>query len=98
METIQFIGTTPNALAELIDEKVKDQLKELQKNFTVKEPEDFLTRNETKDLLKVSLVTIHQWTNKGILKAYKFGNKTYYSRKEITKQMFNSNKQGYENG
>jgi excisionase family DNA binding protein len=92
METVQFISTSPNALANLIDEKLQERFKELVKEFQPKEPVDFLTRKETAELLKISLVTLHQWTNKGILKAYKFGNKTYFSRKEITSQLFNSNK------
>jgi hypothetical protein len=89
--TVQFIGTTPNALANLIDEKIKLQLEDLKKNFTPKEPEEFLTRNETSEILKISLVTLHDWVKKGILKPYKMGNKTYFSRKEITQTMFNSN-------
>jgi hypothetical protein len=92
METIQFISTSPNALANLIDEKIKAQLDELKQNFTPKEPDEFMSRNETAKLLKISLVCLHDWMNKGILKPYKMGNKTYFSRKEVTEQMFNSNK------
>ncbi|WP_147677275.1 helix-turn-helix domain-containing protein [Algibacter pacificus] len=93
MESIQFIGTSPNALANLIDEKIKSQLDELKTKFTLKEPDDFLTRKETAELLKISYVCLHDWCNKGILHPYKMGNKTYFSRKEITETMFNSNKQ-----
>lgn len=92
MEAIQFISTSPKALANLIDEKIKSQLDELKKNFTAKEPEDFLSRKETATLLKISLVCLHDWVNKGVLKPYKMGNRTYFSRKEITETMFNSNK------
>ena len=38
METIQFISTSPNALANLIDEKIKAQLDELKQHYTPKEP------------------------------------------------------------
>ena len=92
METIQFLGTTPNALANLIDKKIKLQLDDLKKSFTLKEPEDFMSRKETATLLKISLVCLHDWVNKGILKPYKMGNKTYFSRKQVTETMFNSNK------
>jgi hypothetical protein len=92
METIQFISTSPTALANLIDEKIKTQLEDLKKNFIPKEPEDFISRKETATLLKISLVCLHDWMNKGILKPYKMGNKTYFSRKEVTETMFNSNK------
>lgn len=91
MESVQFISTTPNQLANLIDEKIKVQLEDLKKSFTPKQPDEFLTRNETSEILKISLVTLHDWVKKGILKPYKMGNKTYFSRKEITQTMFSSN-------
>ncbi|GAA4940517.1 helix-turn-helix domain-containing protein [Algibacter agarivorans] len=92
METIQFISTSPNALANLIDEKIKSQLDDLKKNFTPKEPDDFMSRKETAALLKISLVCLHDWVNKGILHPYKMGNKTYFSRKKVTETLYNSNK------
>lgn len=92
MESIQFISTSPTALADLIDEKIKNQLDELKNSFTPKEPDDFMSRNETAELLKISLTALHDWMNKGILKPYKMGNKTYFSRKEVTETLFNSNK------
>ncbi|GGD28852.1 helix-turn-helix domain-containing protein [Flavobacterium orientale] len=92
MEKIQFIETSPNSLANLIDEKIKIQLEDLKRNFAPKEPEEFLSRNETAKLLKISLVTLHQWSNTGIIKPMKMGNRTYFSRKELTEKMYNSNK------
>ncbi|PNW27413.1 helix-turn-helix domain-containing protein [Formosa algae] len=92
MESIQFVSTSPNALANLIDEKIKTRLDEIKSNFTPQEPEDFLSRKETAKLLKISYVTLHSWMNSGIIHPYKMGNKTYFSRKEITEQMYNSNK------
>lgn len=92
METIQVLNTSAHALANLIDERLKAQLDELKKNFTQKEPDEFLTRKETAELLKISYVTLHDWANKNILKPYKMGNKTYFSRKEVTETLFNSNK------
>ncbi|WP_417199254.1 helix-turn-helix domain-containing protein [Bizionia sp.] len=92
METIQFISTSPTALANLIDEKIKAQLEDLKQNFQPKEPDEFMSRKETADLLKISLTALHDWMNKGILKPYKMGNKTYFSRKQVTETLFNSNK------
>ncbi|GGW58608.1 excisionase family DNA binding protein [Winogradskyella epiphytica] len=96
-ETIQFLGTTPNALANLIDEKIKAQLDELKTNWTPKEPDDFMSRKETANLLKISYVTLHEWVHKQILKPYKMGNKTYFSRKEVLETLYNSNK-SHSNG
>jgi excisionase family DNA binding protein len=78
--------------AQTILNGVEYQFDELKKNFTPKEPDDFLTRLETAKLLKISLTTIHEWSNQKILKVYKVGNRSYFSRKEIEQTLFNSNK------
>lgn len=92
METIQFIGTSPNALANLIDERLKAQLDELKENFAPQQPDEFLGRKETAELLKISLTALHDWMNKGILKPYKMGNKTYFRRVEVVETLLNSNR------
>ncbi len=83
MENIQFIQTTPERLKEEIIKGVEERLERLEKNFQPKKPIELLTRNEVKDLLKVDLSTIHNWTKKGKLKAYGIGNRVYYKRHEI---------------
>lgn len=45
--------------------------------------EIFLTRQETADLLSVSLVTLWDWTRKDILAAYRIGNKIRYKKSEV---------------
>ena len=91
-DAILVNNTTPEKLTETILNGVKNQLDELKKDFTPKQPEDFLTRMETAKLLKISLTTVHEWANTKILKAYKVGNRTYFSRKEIENTLFSSNK------
>jgi excisionase family DNA binding protein len=44
---------------------------------------DYMARNEVARLFGISLVTVHDWTNKGILTAYKIGNKVFYKRVEV---------------
>ncbi|MDO5665137.1 MAG: helix-turn-helix domain-containing protein [Bacteroidia bacterium] len=44
---------------------------------------DYITRKEVARLFRVSVVTVHDWTNKGILTAYKIGNKVFYKRPEV---------------
>lgn len=80
---LQFIQVTPEQLQQAIIDGVKEQLEELKKNFQPKEPTEFLTRNEVKDMLKVDLTTIWNYTNKGKLKAYGIGNRVYYKRNEV---------------
>ena len=91
-DAILVNGVTPQQLTETILKGVETQINDLKKNFTPKEPDDFLTRMEVAKLLKISLTTVHDWMNTNILKAYKVGNRTYFSRKEIESTLFNSNK------
>ena len=84
MQTIQFIGTSPAALIDLIDEKVKKQLEDLKKNFQPKEQEELLTRSEVSEMFKIDLSSVHNWTKKGYLKKYAMGDgKTLYRLQEV---------------
>ena len=50
---------------------------------TPNDAEEFLTREETAKLLKCSLPTLWDWSNKGLLKSYRIGNKVRYKRNEV---------------
>ncbi len=90
--TTLVTGTTPEKLTENILQGVRKEIEDLKQYFQPKEPDDLLTRKETSELLKISLVCLHDWCNKGILKHYKIGNRTYFKRKEINEVLCNSNK------
>lgn len=49
----------------------------------VKAAPDYITRREVANLFKITLVTVHDWTRKGLLTAYKIGNRVYYKRTEV---------------
>ena len=87
----QLHDTTPEELTEIILKAVDARLKDLKENFQPKEPEEFLTRKQVCDLLSISYGTLHEWAKKGILKTLKKGNRTYYSRKQIIEDLYNSN-------
>lgn len=95
MTKIQLIEVTPNELVNLINEGTKTHIQELLKQWQSKEPQnqkEFLTRKETAKLFNVSLVTIHQWQNNGILKVYKAGNRSYFKYSELLETLYNSNR------
>ncbi|RKE91907.1 helix-turn-helix domain-containing protein [Ichthyenterobacterium magnum] len=83
MQQIQFIGTTPNALIDLIDETVKKRLEDLKKNFEPKQPKEYLSRQEVAKMLSVDLSTVHNWTKKGILTAHQIGGRVFYLRTDV---------------
>jgi hypothetical protein len=83
MQTVQFISVTPEQLQEAIIEGVKTQLQDLKKHFEPKTPNEYLTRVEVSEMLKIDLSSVHNWTKKGILTSYQIGGRVYYKRSEI---------------
>nr|WP_319571672.1 helix-turn-helix domain-containing protein [uncultured Draconibacterium sp.] len=81
--TIQLIQVTPEQLQELILKGVKVELDSLKSQLQPKNPTEYLTRNQVKELLNVDLSTVHNWTKRGKLKAYGLGNRIYYKRSEV---------------
>lgn len=90
MQTIQFVQVTPEQLQQAIVDGVKQQLEALKKEFQPKEPEEYLTREEVKDLLKVNMSTVHNWTKSGKLEASYLGNRVYYKRSQIEEKLNNN--------
>ena len=83
MEIVQFIQVTPQQLQDAIIDGVKTQLQDLKKHFKPKEPNEYLTRVEVAEMLKIDLSSVHNWTKKGILTSYQIGGRVYYKRLEI---------------
>ena len=84
MSTLQFIQTTPEQLANLINDKVKLQLENLKKELTNKEAEDdLLTRDQACKLLQINSSTLWHWQKKGKVTAYGYGNRRYFKRTEL---------------
>lgn len=83
MQTVQFIQVTPEQLQTSIIEGVKTQLQDLKKHFQPKEPNEYLTRVEVSEMLKIDLSSVHNWTKKGILTSYQIGGRVYYKRQEV---------------
>ena len=83
MQSIQLVGITPQQLQDAIIEGVKTQIEDLKKNFEPKTPTEYLSRQETAELLKVDLSSIHNWTKRKILQSYGISGRVYYKRSEI---------------
>ncbi len=83
MSQVQFISITPEKLQTAIIEGVKLQLNGLKKNFEPKTPTEYLSRQETAELLKVNLSSIHNWTKRKLLQSYGISGRVYYKRSEI---------------
>lgn len=64
--------------------------KEAKAETSADKPEKFLTRGEVAVLLKITLPTLHDWTKKGLLKAYRIGNRIRYKEAEVMATISNN--------
>ena len=86
-KVIQLHQTTPEQLVQEILLAVKGEIEILKQDFRPKEPEEYLTRSEVSQMLKVDLSTVHHWTKSGRLKRYGLGRRVYYKRSEIEQSL-----------
>jgi excisionase family DNA binding protein len=79
----QVFGITPDEFKDSILNDVRAEIKSLAQYFQPITPTEYLTRQETAKILKVSLVTLSDWNKKKILNPYRLGNLIRYKRSEI---------------
>lgn len=88
MDTINFVGVTPQALISEIVGKVKSELlSDLVKTFKENEPNRYFTAQEICDRFSVTKPTIHEWRKRGIIRSYRLGSRVYYRLDEIENAM-----------
>ena len=71
-----------------VEELKKELISEFEKAIAIlininDNEEKLLTREETAQMLKVSLVTLWDWTRKDVLPAYRIGYKVRYKKNEV---------------
>jgi hypothetical protein len=81
-KVLQVEGITAATLLNAVEEIVSRKLAAHQKEANPIEP-DFITRQQVADIFKITLPTVHAWSNAGILKPRKIGNKTRYYKVEV---------------
>jgi excisionase family DNA binding protein len=79
----QVFGITPEEFKDSIISDVRAEIKSLAQFFQPIVPSEYLTRQETAKILKVSLVTLSDWNKKKILNPYRLGKLIRYKRSEI---------------
>lgn len=86
MSQIQFIQVTPGELTEMISSMVAEKLQVILNNQAPQTKEkEYLSREETAEILLISLSGLHKWCREGILNVHKVGKKSYFKRTEVLK-------------
>ena len=82
---IYLNGLTADQLSEMIRESLRDelqQLRPLRQTSDVKRSE-YLTRQETARRLRISLVTLSDWVNRGKICAHKIGGRVLFRESDV---------------
>lgn len=90
---VQFLQTTPDELATLINNKVNQSIELLKKELKEdKHKNELLTQKETAKFLKVDASTIYHWVKKGKINSYGIGGRRYFKRSELIESLILLNK------
>lgn len=80
-----------NSLKEEFSDLIKKRILDQRNTDTSDDENDFLSRKETMEFLKISGNCLREWTNSGSLNAYRLGKRTYYRKSEIVDKLLRSN-------
>jgi len=83
----QVHHTSKDELIYTIIKGVEEKLNEFEKNFQPKEPTLWLTKKEVSNILSISIVTIDDWSKKGILNPYRIGNRIRFRKSDVEKAL-----------
>ncbi|SHG04900.1 helix-turn-helix domain-containing protein [Dysgonomonas macrotermitis] len=85
---IATMGDIEQMIGRVIDNRL-DKLKSITSTPVESKQENLFTRKETSERLKISLVTLNNWTNIGIIKAKRIGTRVRYTESAIEEALKN---------
>lgn len=83
MEQILFTGINVNQLLDKIGKLIDLKLGQTPQVPIKENEQKFISRSEVANLLKISLPTLHEYTNYGFLQSYKIGKRVLYKHDEV---------------
>lgn len=92
VKVTQLHNTTPEEFKEALLADLKTELQLFYKSFQPVQQQEYLTREEVAEILKISMSTISEWNRKGILNPYRLGNTIRYKSNELDKVLIKINK------
>ena len=79
---IYLSGPTADQLSEMIRESLRDELQQFRPARSKSETK-YLTRQETARRLRISLVTLTDWVNRGKICAHKIGGRVLFRDSDV---------------
>lgn len=79
---IYLSGLTADQLSEMIRESLRDELQQF-RPARPKSETNYLTRQETARRLRISLVTLTDWVNRGKICAHKIGGRVLFRDSDV---------------
>ena len=80
---LQLISISFDDLKDLFGQVIKTELEAVKRHLQPKQPNEYLTRKEVSEMLKIDLSSVHNWSKKGILKPHQIGNRVYFKLQEV---------------
>jgi hypothetical protein len=87
MENLILTKITAEELSQMITNAVNEAVKNINIEQPITPSQELLSRKEVADKLKISLVTLNDWTKKGIVNSYAIGGRILYKASEINKKL-----------
>ena len=75
-------GMTADQLSQMIRKPRRDELRHLPPDPSAEAP-NYLTRRETARRLRISLVTLNDWVNRGRIRAHKIGGRVLFRDSDV---------------
>jgi hypothetical protein len=88
MDNVILSTYTPEQLTGIINNAVTEAVKSIKIDASTPQSEKLLTRKETADKLKISLVTLNDWTKRGLIQSYLIGGRVLYKDSEIEASLY----------
>lgn len=88
MDNLILTTYTPEQLTGIISDAVTEAVKSIKIQASTPPSEKLLTRKETADKLKISLVTLNDWTKRGLIQSYLIGGRVLYKDSEIEASLY----------
>lgn len=82
-KTIEIQGITVDELADRVADKLLAKIEDYLKKLADPKNEELMTRVEVSRYLRVSTVTISNWSKNGILNPVRIGNRVFFTKKSI---------------